>query len=115
MKSIATPVLIATLAFNLNAAIAGDTLNLVGSEWGTETKLEQFLRFESDGNVTGHAGCNRFFGTYQMFGKQLRFGAMGSTKKLCEPKSMKAERRFFQILKKTKYTSEKDLIEICIV
>ena len=101
MKFTATAAIITTFALSLNAAIAGDYVSLAGSEWGTKTKFDQFLRFEAGGKVTGHAGCNGFFGTYDITGKRLRFGAMGATKKLCEPDRMKAERKFFEILKKT--------------
>lgn len=42
------------------------------------------LRFEADtARVTGFAGCNRYFGTYTLDAKALRFGAIGMTKMAC--------------------------------
>ena len=42
------------------------------------------LRFEPDtARVAGFAGCNRYFGTYTLDGRTLRFGPIGMTKMAC--------------------------------
>ena len=37
--------------------------------------------------VSGFAGCNRFFGGYELNQSSLRFSAMGATKMYCQDKS----------------------------
>jgi heat shock protein HslJ len=42
------------------------------------------IRFEADtSRVTGFAGCNRYFGTYMVEGKTIRFGPIGMTRMAC--------------------------------
>ena len=59
--------------------------SLAGSEWGPEgdTKSEQFVAFKAGGEVIGHGGCNRFFGSYDQSGDTLTFGPLASTKMAC--------------------------------
>jgi heat shock protein HslJ len=46
---------------------------------------DPFIRFEVDSSrVTGHAGCNRFFGGFTYGeGQSLHFSALGSTRMAC--------------------------------
>jgi heat shock protein HslJ len=42
------------------------------------------IRFEPDtSRVAGFAGCNRYFGTYTLEGKTIRFGPIGMTRMAC--------------------------------
>jgi len=42
------------------------------------------IRFEPDtSRVAGFAGCNRYFGTYTLEGKAIRFGPIGMTRMAC--------------------------------
>jgi heat shock protein HslJ len=42
------------------------------------------IRFDADtARVAGFAGCNRYFGTYDLDGGALRFGGVGMTKMAC--------------------------------
>ena len=52
------------------------------------------------GQVTGYAGCNNYFGSYQVEGDQLRFSEIGSTEMLCsEPEGvMQRERDYLGAL-----------------
>ncbi len=50
--------------------------------------------------VVGHAGCNRFFGSYEASGDQLGFSSLGSTMMAC-PEGMQDEQAFFEALNKT--------------
>lgn len=53
-----------------------------------------------ESGVTGHAGCNRFFGSFESSGDRLGFSALGSTRMAC-PEGMQVEQAFFEALSKT--------------
>ena len=85
------PILLVTLALSAcvkvakNVKGASPLASLAGSEWGPEGRetLDQFVAFKSDGEVIGHGGCNRFFGSYDQDGDVLKFGPLASTKMAC--------------------------------
>lgn len=85
------PILLVTLALSacvkaVKTVKAHSPLpSLAGSEWGPEngSKVDQFVAFKSGGEVVGHGGCNRFFGTYDQSGDRLTFGPLASTKMAC--------------------------------
>lgn len=58
---------------------------LAGSEWAPEpiSEVEQFVAFKADGEIIGHGGCNRFFGTYEQAGDTLTIGPLASTRMAC--------------------------------
>lgn len=72
---------------------------LMGSEWAPETEngSEQFVAFKSGGEVIGHGGCNKFFGSYALSGDTLMIGPLASTKMACKGK-MQAEASFLKTL-----------------
>ncbi len=73
---------------------------LAGSEWGPKTASgtpEPFVQFRSKGELSGFAGCNNFFGTYELDGTVLTIGPLASTKKMCA-QGMDEERDFLQAL-----------------
>ena len=54
------------------------------------------LRPDEDNKVYGHAGCNRFFGTFELKeGGQIVFSQMGATKMYCP--NMKTEDAFLKV------------------
>ncbi|WPC03947.1 META domain-containing protein [Pseudomonas benzenivorans] len=53
-----------------------------------------------DGRAYGNAGCNHWFAPYELEGQALRFGPVGSTRKLCAPALMEQEARFLDSLDK---------------
>ncbi|MEG0795259.1 MAG: META domain-containing protein [Odoribacter sp.] len=69
---------------------------------GKEIKLsdqnsEIFIQFnEVDKRANGRAGCNRFFGNYEMEDQQLKFSPMGATRMACPDLQLESE--FFQML-----------------
>lgn len=70
---------------------------------------EVFLQFnEAEKKVSGRAGCNRFFGTYEQNGKKLKFSQIGATRMACPDINMEVESKFFQVLDKTGTFSIKD-------
>jgi heat shock protein HslJ len=52
--------------------------------------------------VTGYAGCNRFFGGYSLEGDMLTFGLIGATKMACPDLEEGVETEFFKILDATR-------------
>lgn len=51
---------------------------------------EFFIGFK-DEQVFGVAGCNNFFGAYEIKGNEIKFVNVGMTRKMCEPKMMEIE------------------------
>lgn len=95
---------------------AEKSASLTGTKWvlesmnGREVKLKEptsevFMTLE-DGKVNGKAGCNSFFGSYELGEEnQLDFGPMGATKMACP--DMDIEVFFFTMLDSTRiYTIE---------
>ncbi len=41
------------------------------------------LRFGEDGHISGNAGCNEYFGDYQLEGGLMSVRALGATEKYC--------------------------------
>lgn len=56
------------------------------------------LTLDKDGRVYGNAGCNHFFGTYQLDDKALTFSQLGSTRRLCAEPIMMQEVAFLERL-----------------
>lgn len=55
------------------------------------------LTFSED-RAYGNAGCNHWFASYQLDGDKLRFGQIGSTRKMCAEHVMKQEQHFLELL-----------------
>ena len=103
------PLAIGTLVLVGCAKVAGEIrktrplASLGDSEWTPieTTAAEQYVKFKSNGEINGYAGCNRFFGNYIQEGDILKIGALASTKKLC-PDVMDAETQFLKNLQNTR-------------
>ena len=84
---------------------AGDE-TLVGTSWklqdlqGTRVlgQVEATLSFPEVGLVAGNATCNRFFGTVEIKGNNMKFGPLGSTKMACADSVMNQETKYLQAL-----------------
>ena len=74
-----------------------DSRRVTAPEGGPEAHL---VLTPEESRVTGHAGCNRFFGSFESSGDRLGFSALGSTRMAC-PESMQDEQAFFAALSKT--------------
>lgn len=85
-----------------SCAIA-NSADLAGSEWGFDKPVEQFMKFSGKGQVSGHAGCNRFFGSFSIekHKSRINIGPLASTKKACGQSVMKAESSFLKKLETT--------------
>ncbi|MBE2223256.1 MAG: META domain-containing protein [Anaerolineae bacterium] len=78
---------------------------------GTELTLE----FEDDGNITGSAGCNRYFGPYTSSGETIQIGPLATTRALCpEPAGvMEQEQEFLAALQSAAtYTIQNDKLDM---
>ena len=64
---------------------------------GVPDGREITVRFGSDGQVSGRAACNRYFGSYIRNGGELSFGPVGATQMACDPATMNAEREFLSV------------------
>lgn len=51
--------------------------------------------------ATGFAGCNNFFGGYEIDGASLKFGPVGSTRMACPDLQLSLETEFLKALEKT--------------
>ena len=89
-----------SLAFPLAAA------ELAGSEW-RPTQIGDlappddaglFVRFEGDGQIAGHGGCNGFFGSYALEDDRIAIGPLGTTRMACETAVMDREAGFLSAL-----------------
>lgn len=95
-------ILLLTLACALPAQAEG----LEGAEWrvselaGVALSGEggPTLAFLGGGRVAGHAGCNRFVGTWSQDGTALAIGPLVTTRMACEATRMDLERRFLAAL-----------------
>ena len=52
----------------------------------------------SEGRAYGNAGCNHWFGSYELDGQRLRFSNLGSTRKMCAEEIMEQEHQFLDLL-----------------
>lgn len=60
---------------------------------------EIFIQFnDAEKRVNGRAGCNRYFGNYEMENSKLKFSPMGATRMACP--DLQIESEFFQMLEK---------------
>lgn len=60
------------------------------------------LVVESDGKVSGHAGCNGYFGSVIIAGDAMSFGNLGSTRMACTEPAMSQEGRLLEALDSTR-------------
>jgi heat shock protein HslJ len=70
----------------------------IGGEMVGAEKIPALQLFAEGNRVTGFGGVNRFTGTYQLNGAALSFGQLVSTRMAGDPKQMKVEAQFLQML-----------------
>src|SRR5690349_11611407 len=56
------------------------------------------LSLDDAQKLNGFAGCNRFFGGYELSESKIKFSGMGSTKMFCQDKSA-TEDKYLQALR----------------
>jgi heat shock protein HslJ len=76
---------------------------------------ELTLEFLDDGNVTGSAGCNRYFGPYVQDGEAIQIGPLATTRAFCpDPEgAMDQEQEFLTALQSAAtYTISNDKLDL---
>ena len=58
------------------------------------------LRFEVDGSIKGHGGCNGFFGSLQKSDSGIEVGPLGATRMACPETIMNRETTFMNAVQK---------------
>jgi heat shock protein HslJ len=62
-----------------------------------------FITFDATNKqASGFAGCNNFFGSYELDGSSLKFGPVGTTRMFCEGPADEVEMRFMESLEQTR-------------
>ena len=61
-------------------------------------QADSTISFEDATHVTGHGGCNRFFGAAKMGDDTLELGPLGTTRMACAENIMEQEHRFLSAL-----------------
>ncbi|MGA6826371.1 META domain-containing protein [Nitrospira sp. NS4] len=89
---------------NRLAGIKWRVVELSGHPVATPLHGERpFILFDqAKQQVTGYAGCNRFFGGYELDGAALTFGPIGATKMACPDLEAGLETEFFKVLDATR-------------
>ncbi|AWV90098.1 META domain-containing protein [Bradymonas sediminis] len=80
--------------------------DLVGAEWSVESlagsglveETQPTLMFTADGEVSGQASCNRFFGSYQLVDDGLTITTAGTTRMACPVLVMEQEQLMLKVL-----------------
>ena len=82
-----------------NGALAGAAwrpVDIAGSAVPAATPL--LIRFDIDGRLSGHSGCNAFTGRYALDRVNLRIGPLAMTRMACPPAIMRREAAFVTAL-----------------
>ena len=67
-------------------------------EMQLEDGSEMFVQFEEGGQLRGHAGCNRFSGSYELEDGSIQVGPLRSTRMACPDPTMSFEISFMEAL-----------------
>ena len=67
-----------------------------------DDKQPHILLDPAQKQATGFAGCNNFFGGYELDGYSLKFGPVGSTRMACPDLEMSLETEVFKALDQTR-------------
>lgn len=90
------------------------SINIEGPEWqlvevggarvsSLAGEKKPYIMFNpAERKATGFAGCNNFFGSYELKGSLLKFGPIGATRMFCEGLSGEMEMRFIEALEQTR-------------
>ncbi len=107
------------------ASVAGSRIALFGTEWyaveiaglniaASGLQRTPSLKLDEDGKVHGFAGCNRFFGSFEIRADRLTFEPLALTKMAClDPGTGELESRFVRALRATaSATISGDVLEL---
>lgn len=88
----------------------GDPASLLSGEWvvedinggGVIDNSHATLSFSADGRLAGLGSCNNYSAAYTLGPERFSIGPIAATKKACPPALMEQERKFFDVLAKTR-------------
>ncbi len=98
-------------------AVGGGGAEITGIGWRPVSVGDQAIpedsglsiRFEVDGSIKGHGGCNGFFGSLEQSDSGIAVGPLGSTRMACSEEVMSREMAFMDGVQKTRdFRSGKD-------
>ena len=80
--------------------------DLAGKTWvltnignlSASKEVKTTIQFSEDNQVSGNAGCNSYFGSYELVDGSFTVSAIGSTKKMCPENVMSQEDNFIVTL-----------------
>jgi heat shock protein HslJ len=73
-----------------------------------DDKQPHILLDPAQKQATGFAGCNNFFGSYELDGSSLTFGPMGATRMACPDLETGLEMSVFEALESTRNWKKSD-------
>ena len=97
--------------------VGGGGAELTGISWRPVTVGDDmipadtnlYVRFEVDGSIKGHGGCNSFFGSLEQADSGIAVGPLGGTRMACPEAIMDREMTFMEAVGKTRgFQSGKD-------
>jgi len=103
------------------AQIGGGGAELTGVTWQPLTVGDaaiaqdsgMFIRFEVDGSIQGHGGCNKFFGSLEQTDSGIGVGPLGGTRMACPEEIMDRETAFMDAVGKiSNFQSSKDSMSL---
>jgi heat shock protein HslJ len=88
---------------SLPTGLAGTSWRVTGVNTGSAVETSELteeltLELGDGGRASGHAGCNRFHGTYALDDDGLSFGPLATTKLGCDPERMALEAAYLAAL-----------------
>ena len=98
--------LLLTITTSLAMETNQSSVTLLGSSWEVtsfagQDPLEDHpitFEFDTDGNISGNASCNRFGGSCTIEENTIKVGPLRSTRRACEPDIMQQEQKFLAVL-----------------
>ncbi|MDJ0748634.1 MAG: META domain-containing protein [Woeseiaceae bacterium] len=98
-----------SLKGNQMSGLSAGGATLTGVRWrptyvGAESIPEDagmYVQFEVDGSISGHAGCNSFFGSLEKTESGVKVGPLGATRMACEEPKMSLETSFISALQQS--------------
>jgi putative lipoprotein len=107
------------------AACGGAEISLTGTTWKLvsygpgdnptpiQPDTKATVTFGEEGKLSGNGGCNNFFGSYEVKGSKITFGAPGSTLMACIEPVMQQESAMLATLNGTvKFSLDGDTLTI---
>ena len=103
------------------AQVGGGGAELTGVTWQPRTVGDEaiaqdsgmFIRFEVDGSIQGHGGCNKFFGSLEQTDSGIGVGPLGGTRMACPEAIMDRETAFMDAVSKiSNFQSGKDRMSL---